>query len=157
MFDITPVTSNKYMDCGATCMKMLLAYYGEDVDLDALIKECNTRMIGCSGTDLMRVARAHGLDAKTFQMDAEELIRQDRPAIIWWKYGHWCVFCGKDEAGNVAICNPDRGRYRMSQGIFTSFYSGVAIFNGEPVDLPEDEEATAKDYAEALGLLGVVI
>lgn len=137
MFDVLPVTSPAQVDCGPTCLKMLLAYYGTEVSLEDLIKECNTRIVGCSAKDLMRVGKAHGLDMKAYQMDAEETIRQDRPSIVWWKYSHWCVCCGMDEAGNVVICNPDRGRYRMSQGIFKSFYSGVALFNGEPSDLEE--------------------
>ena len=67
MFDVIPVTSVKPTDCGATCLKMLLAYYGTDVDLDKLIRECNTRLIGCSAGDLLRVGRAHGLaDMKAF-------------------------------------------------------------------------------------------
>ena len=136
MFDVIPVTSVKPTDCGATCLKMLLAYYGTDVDLDKLIRECNTRLIGCSAGDLLRVGRAHGLaDMKAFSMDAEELIRQDRPGIIWWKYGHWCVFCGQDEAGKIVICNPDRGRYRMSASLFAAFYTGVSLWNGEPHDI----------------------
>jgi len=135
MYDVTPVTSRKQVDCGPTCMKMLLSYYKQEVDLNTLIRECNTRLVGCSGKDLMRVGKAHGLDMKCFQMDALELMKQDRPAIIWWKYCHWCVFCGLDESGQVVICNPDRGRYRMSQGNFASMYTGVALFNGEPHDL----------------------
>ena len=140
MYDVIPVTSPKNYDCGATCLKMLLAYYGIDVSLEDLIRECNTRMIGCSGGDLLRVGRAHGLeDMKAFRMDAVELIHQDRPAIIWWKYSHWCVFCGQDEAGKIVICNPDRGRYRMPASIFDAFYTGVSIWNGEP-ELNTDTE-----------------
>ncbi len=70
-------------------------------------------------------------------MSADELIRQDRPAVIWWRYGHWCVFCGQDDQGRVVICNPDRGRYGIDPGSFASLYSGVALFNGEPEPLPE--------------------
>ena len=139
MFDVIPVTSPRPTDCGATCMKMLLSYYGQDADLDELIRECNTSIIGCTGKDLLRVGRAHGLDMTAWKMDAEEVIRQDRPAIIWWMYTHWVVFCGADENGKIVICNPDRGRYRVSPGTFTSFYTGVALFNGEPHDLPAGE------------------
>lgn len=35
----------------------------------------------------------------------------------------------------IVICNPDRGRYRMSAGLFTAFYTGVSLWNGEPHDL----------------------
>lgn len=136
MFDVLPVTSPNPTDCGATCMKMLLAYYGVDVPPDDLIKECNTRIIGCTAKDLLRVGRAHGLDMKAFKMDPEELVRQDRPSIIWWKYSHFVVLCGQDDEGKVVICNPDLGRYRMSFATFASFFTEICLFNGEPSDLP---------------------
>ena len=136
MFDVIPVTSPNPTDCGATCLKMLLAYYGQDVPLDELIRECNTRIVGCTGKDLMRAGRKYGLDMTAWKMDGDEVARQDRPAIIWWKYSHWCVCCGQDDEGKVVICNPDRGRYRMSMDTFLSFYTGIALFNGTPSDLP---------------------
>ena len=139
MFDVLPVTSPNPTDCGATCMKMILAYYGQDVPLDELIRECNTRIIGCTAKDLLRVGRAHGLDMKAFKMDAEELVRQDRPSIIWWKYSHFVVLCGQDDEGKVVICNPDLGRYRMSFATFASFFTEICLFNGEPHDLPESD------------------
>ena len=139
MFDVLPVTSPNPTDCGATCMKMILAYYGQDVPLDELIRECNTRIIGCTAKDLLRVGRAHGLDMKAFKMDAEELVRQDRPSIIWWKYSHFVVLCGQDDEGKVVICNSDLGRYRMSFATFASFFTEICLFNGEPHDLPESD------------------
>ena len=137
MFDVLPITSRRRNDCGPTCLQMLLNYYGTAVDLPTLIEECNTRIIGCSAADLMRVGKLHSLDMQACQTDAAELIGQDGPAIIWWKYSHWCVFAGKDENGQVVICNPDKGRYRMSAGVFAAMYSGVSLWNGEPHDLPE--------------------
>ena len=137
MFDVTPITSPIPTDCGATCLKMLLAYYGTDVDLDDLIRECNTTIMGCTGKDLNRVGRAHGLDMHAWQMDAVDVVNSDRPMIIWWKYNHFVVFCGLDDEGKVVICNPDRGRYRMPMGTFRSFYTNVCFANGTPEDLPE--------------------
>lgn len=146
MFDIEPITSARNFDCGPTCMQMLLRYYGIDVGLDQLIEECGVTVTGCTGADLLRVGRLHGLDMQTYSIDAEELVRQDRPAIVNWKYNHWCVFAGRDEDGRVVVCNPDLGRYRMSEETFKSFFTGladhpgqgVAITNGEPCDLPEE-------------------
>lgn len=153
MFDILPLTSDKPTDCGATCMKMLLAYYGHEVDLEQLNRECNTRLIGCTAGDLKRCGIAHGLDMLAYQMDAAELIKQDRPAIIHWKHMHWCVFCGRDSAGNVVIINPDRGRYPLDVGTFSAMYTGVSLFNGEPEDLPEPEPDNLEDLANAARIL----
>ena len=143
MFDITPVTSAKPLDCGPTCLKMLLDYYGIDVPLEQLAEECGITVTGCTGADLMRVGRAHGLDMQCFSMDAAELVRQDRPGIVYWRYSHFVVFAGRDTDGRVAICNPDRGRYRMTEGTFAAIASGldahpgqvIGIFNGEPYGL----------------------
>lgn len=146
MFDIVPLTSARNMDCGPTCLKMMLDYYGIEVPLEQLIEECHITITGCTGRDLLRAGRLHGLDMQTFSIDADELVRQDRPAIVNWKYNHWVVFAGRDADGRVVVCNPDLGRYRMSEATFTSFFSGlddhpgqgVAITNGEPCDLPEE-------------------
>ena len=147
MFDIIPVTSDKPTDCGATCMKMLLTYYGDqETTLEDLIRECKTRLIGCTAADLMRVGNAHGLEVHAFKTDLDGMLSVDRPAIIWWKKCHWCVFCGIDDEGRIVICNPDRGRYRMSKSLFRSWYSGVALFNGIPEDIEGQEIIDVYDH-----------
>ena len=143
MYDVIPVTSPKPLDCGPTCLKMLLSYYGTDVPLEALAEECGLTLAGCTATDLMRVGRAHGLDMQCFSMDADELARQDRPAIVHWRNNHWVVFAGTEDDGRVWVCNPDRGRFRMDPETFAALATGldsypgqvIAIFNGDPVDL----------------------
>lgn len=151
MFDVKPITSLKHSDCGPTCLQMLLSYYGIDVDLETLSKECHVTITGCSAKDIMQAGRLHGLDmtawgesGKFSTDDTQEkktldvsILEQDRPAIVWWKYSHWCVFCGLDDDGKVVICNPDRGRYPISVGTFKSFFSGVSLCNGVPEVLPE--------------------
>lgn len=155
MYDIVLVTSKGDVDCGPACLAMLLKYYGVDVTLDEMIDECTMRIGGCTAADLLRVGRAHGLDMKSYRMDAEELIRQDRPGICWWTYNHFIVFCGLNSSGNVVIANPGRGRYAIDQESFAKLFSGISIWNGDPETLPEDDEATAQDYEAALEQLGV--
>ena len=139
MFDVKPLTSPKPTDCGATCLQMLLKYYGTDVDLDTLSRECGTSIGGCSAADIMRVGNLHGLTMRAYNMDVDELIRQDRPSIIWWKRNHWCVCCGVDNTGKVVICNPDRGRFGMPKRTFAAMYSGIALFDGVPETQPPAE------------------
>ena len=139
MYDITPVTSQKSVVCGPCCLKMLLAYYGTEVDLDTLITECGVTVAGCSAKDLLRVGRAHGLDMAAFSESADDALTADRPGIVWWKYSHFVVCCGLDDEGKAVVCDPIRGRYRVTQGTFKSFYSGVALYNGQPEDAPVAE------------------
>ena len=135
MYDITPISSEHPTDCGATCLKMLLSYYNADVPLDQLVKECNTRLIGCTAADVLRAGRLHGQEMHAYKTDLDGILKVDRPAIVWWKRKHFCVLCGVDEGGNIVIINPDRGRYRMSKSLFKCWYSGIALFIGEPVDI----------------------
>lgn len=135
MFDVPVYTSERPTDCGATCLKMLLEFYGKVVDLDELNRELNTRLTGCTLADLKRVSIIHGLDPYLYQMDAEELLRQDRPGIIWWKFNHFVVFCGLNDAGDPVINNPDRGQYRIPINTFKTMYSEMGIWNGDPQDL----------------------
>ena len=137
MFDVKPITSIKPTDCGPVSLQMLLAYYGINVDLETLSRECNIDIAGCTAKDVMEAGRLHGLDMRAYKESSEDVLKQDRPSIVWWKYFHFCVCCGLDDNGNVVICNPNRGRYAISKSLFKAFYSEVAITNGEPQDLPE--------------------
>lgn len=144
MYDVTPVTTKHGTACGAACMRMLLLYYGIDVDLETLIDELNVRIIGCSGADLLRVGRAHGLGMTAYKVDAEELMQLDRPAIIHWRHQHWCMFCGMDDKGNVVLANPSRGRYGIDAESFGKLYTGTALFNGAPLDgIPAEDNYVA--------------
>ena len=125
---------------------MLLDYYGIEADINQLIIDCNTRLIGCTATDVMKAGKLHSLDMKAYKTDVDGILNVDRPAIIWWKKKHFCIFCGIDDEGRIVICNPDRGRYRMSKSLFRSWYSGVALFNGIPEDIEGQEIIDVYDH-----------
>ena len=144
MYDVTQVTSERTTDCGATCMRMLLLYYGIDVDLDTLIEELDISLVGCTGKDLLRVGRAHGLDMTAYKVDAAELMQLDRPAIIHWIFTHWVMFCGINDCDQVVIADPDKGRYGIDRGSFEALYSGTALFAGAPLDgIPAEDNYVA--------------
>lgn len=139
MFDVPVYTSPKVNDCAATCLKMIADYYDVEVGTIAdLAKELNTRLIGCTALDLKNVAISHGMNFKAFNMEAEELYSETKPAIIWWKYKHFVVFCGMNDKDEPVIINPDRGRFSLDKGSFESMYTKVAIFNGPFENLQEE-------------------
>lgn len=150
MYDVTPVTTNRQTACGPTALKMLLGYYGQDVPLEQLIQACNIGVTGCTAATLLRVGRDHGLDMRAFKADAEGAMKMDRPAILWWRYVHFVVFCGLNDQGEPVICNPSSGRFPISREAFARHFSGVALTNGVPDDqIPEDywgEHAESPEY-----------
>lgn len=141
MFDVKPITSPVEVDCGPTCLQMLLDFYGISAELPKLNKQCNLTVCGCTACDLKRVAADYGIQLRAYSMSCEELLRQDRPAIIHWRGNHFVVFCGMNDRGKVVICNPDRGRFPLEVQSFETMYTGTAIFNGEPHDLPKEVSA----------------
>ena len=141
MFDITLTTTNRQTCCAPACLKMLLDFYGHGAPLDTLIEECGVSVIGCTAADVLRVGRAHGLEGMSaWKMDADTVMRNDRPAILWWHYNHFVVFAGLNAQGEPVICNPMRGMFAIDAGTFRARYSGVALCNGHPSDiLPADD------------------
>ena len=143
MYDVKPVTTPHATACGPACLKMLLRYYGQDVDLDTLIAECGVSVNGCTALDLLRVGRAHGLEAfAAYKITTiESLLKQDRPAILGWQYKHYVVFCGVNDKGEPVICNPSSGRYPISaETLARKFSEGVALCVGIPQDLIDTED-----------------
>lgn len=146
MYDVTPVTTPHQTACGPTALKMLLSYYGHDVPLDELISECGITVTGCSAATLLRVGLAHGLEGMAaYQETAEDALKMDRPAILWWRYVHYVVFCGLNDQGEPVICNPSSGRFPISREAFARHFSGVALTNGAA----EDYVPAAEQNAEA--------
>ena len=140
VFNVNVVTSKHPLDCGATCLKMLLSYYNIEADLDVLRRQLNTRLIGCTVKDLIDVGKIYGLDLKAYgntkeSMPVDDIFKQNRPAIIHWLYSHFCIYCGIDEDGKVVVINPDRGRLKVSKGTFRSFFSCTSVWNGVPHDI----------------------
>ena len=151
MFGVNVVVSPQKTDCGPTCLNMLLSYYGIASDVNALSKECGISVSGVTMAALKRAGEARGLDMRAYDMDAEYLASRDRPAIIWWRYKHFCIFDGLDESGKVVFINPDSGRMRLGLESFSRLYAGKALFAGEPQELiaidPLDAAMDALDAA----------
>lgn len=149
MFDVKVTTSKAAADCGAACMTSFLAYYGINVTLEQMRKECNVQVSGCTAKDLLTCGRAHGLDMRAWrELEDDEapdgmpvtqvgIFETDRPEICWWKYNHFVIFCGIED-GKAVIMNPTKGRYKISKSLFKAFYSRISVTNGEPQALPEN-------------------
>lgn len=148
MYDVKPVTTATANACGPASLKMLLNYYGVDVTLEDLIRECCTGIIGCTAADLIRVSNKHGLDMHGYKTDADAVMKQDRPAILFWKFTHYVVFCGMNDKGEPVICNPSCGRFAISVDAFTRFFSGIELCNGRPDDVFDTDDYFGENTVE---------
>lgn len=150
MYDVIPVTTAHPTACGAAALKMLLAYYNIEADLDQLVTELGIGVAGCTGNDIKRVGNAHGLDVRFYKMDADGVFATDRPLILWWRRKHFVVFCGMNKKGEPVICNPSSGQFPISVDAFKRLFSEIAFSNGKTDDIfPDDyfgENTPTPDY-----------
>ena len=140
MFEMDFCSQRRETYCGPASLKMLLSYYGIDVDFDALIEECHVSVDGSTAGDLVRAGRAHGLEGlSAWQTDAEDVLKQDRPAILHWRGTHFLVYGGLNEQDEPVLYNPGRGVYAIDRGTFAVLFSGIMLSNGRPADLPPED------------------
>ena len=140
MFEIPFTSQTRTTTCGPACLKMLLDYYGHDVAMDTLVEECHVSVDGCTATDLLRVGRANGLPSMAaYRTDAASVLRQDRPAILYWRGNHFLVYGGLNDKNEPVLYNPGRGRYAIDAESFSKLYSGIILSNGIPTDIPPED------------------
>lgn len=131
----TPLMSQaEEADCGPVCLGIVLAYRGVRVSLATLRSACGVSRDGSTAADLVRVAVAHGLDARGVRIRtpaAPETVlgalrKLDLPAIVVLRGSHFVVVerVGDDD---VAINDPAHGRDVRSAAEFLAEFSGVAL------------------------------
>lgn len=80
------------VDCGPTCLKMILKYYGKNVPIEYLREICNNNKMGSSLLDISDAAEKIGFKTMGFKakkLDYENNIQT--PAILFWNDTHFVV------------------------------------------------------------------
>lgn len=113
-------------DCGAACLRMVLAHRGIAVDAQELRHETATGRDGVSALALLRVARRHGLDGRGVRTNLAGLTRLTPGAILFWRFDHFVVLDRASRSG-VSIIDPAVGRRVLSYDEADRDFTGVAI------------------------------
>ncbi|MGN0649305.1 MAG: NHLP family bacteriocin export ABC transporter peptidase/permease/ATPase subunit [Oscillospiraceae bacterium] len=115
------------LECGAACLTMILSYYGRWIPLEQIRADCGVSRDGSKAKNILKAARNHGLIAKGYRYDAEELKQKTSyPAIIHWNFNHFVVLCGFK--GNKAVINdPARGYCEVTMQEFEMSFTGICM------------------------------
>lgn len=120
-------------ECGASCIAMVLAYFGRWEPLDRLRQLCGTTRDGISAGALVRAAKHMNLQAKGFGVRAGELSTLPMPQILFWNFNHFVVL-ESIKGDHVNVVDPAIGRRKLRMADLEDAYSGVTLCMGPGPD-----------------------
>ena len=115
------------LECGATCLTMILAYYGKWMPPEQVRADCGVSRDGSNAKNILMAARNYGLDAKGYRFEPESLRKEGRfPCIIHWNFNHFVV-CDGFKGDKVYLNDPARGTIKVSMEEFDRSFTGIAL------------------------------
>ena len=119
------------VECGAACLAMVLAHYGQWVPLEKLRAECGVNRDGSKASCILKAARARHCEADGYRWTLQDILdllpEQPFPLIIHWEFNHFVVLEGiKDKL--AYLNDPAMGRRRVPLDEFRTSYTGVALY-----------------------------
>lgn len=79
------------MDCGATCLRIICAYYGKRYDIDYIRKLCSQSKNGVSLLGIKKAATSLGFNAMGVKCSLDDLQALPLPCILHWNQSHFVV------------------------------------------------------------------
>ncbi len=120
------------MDCGPTCLAMVMAYYGSRIPIGRIREQTEMSRSGSTLYGLTETAESLGLAAQGFTTQPGALSRMKLPAIAHWKGEHFIVVYEVTDS-HIIVGDPAYGLDRKSRAEFESGWSG-AILTLTPTD-----------------------
>lgn len=151
------------MDCGPTCLKMICAYYGKDVNLQDLRERSFLTKEGISLVGLYKAAESLGFRVMVMRLatsnDAEEITLQKAPlpCIVHWDQKHFVVVY-KISKTHVWVADPAADKFKIPINRFRQFFEthngeGIAVLM-EPTNAFYDEEFKQESKVDFRYLFG---
>ncbi|CYV65579.1 peptidase domain-containing ABC transporter [Streptococcus suis] len=127
----TLILQKEQMDCGITCMQMILKAYGSSVSSHSLKRLTNTNLHGVTALDIKKGFIKLNFDSIIIQADkslwnTNELIFPLIANIVEKNSFHYVVV-DNVRNGKLQIFDPSKGKYRISIDDFENLWTKVVI------------------------------
>lgn len=114
------------VECGLSCLTMILNYYGCGISLSEMRTRCAVDRDGLSALEIVRIARDHGMRVRAVSLQRNDFRFVALPAIVHWEFDHFLVV-ERWSRKHVDVADPARGRCRLTQDEFDTGFTGVVI------------------------------
>lgn len=125
-----PLTIQKETnDCGPTCLKMIVDFYGLGFGLTYLKKKFKMTKVGVSMLDIHKAAETIGFESTGIKIDIEQLkkIVQDIPVIFHYNKNHFVIIYKAprpQKKGRFFVADPSQGLVKYKEEEFLKFWGG---------------------------------
>ena len=137
------------LECGASCLTMILAYYGKWLPPEQVRVDCGVSRDGSNAKNILLAARNYGMEAKGYRFEPETLKQEGVfPCIIHWDFNHFVV-CNGFKGNKVYINDPARGFVKVSMEEFDRSFTGIVLMM-EPTEKFEKGGKRKSVFAFAL-------
>lgn len=145
---VPQVMQMEALECGAACLDMVLAYYGKWVPLEQVRADCGVSRDGSNALNMVKAARAYGMEAKGYRYEPETLReRATFPCILHWGFNHFVV-CRGFKGDKVYLNDPARGEVAVPVKELDNQFTGVCLLMQPTASFVADgQPASVKDFA----------
>jgi ATP-binding cassette, subfamily B, bacterial len=123
---VVPIQQLSVTECGATCLAMVLAYYGRPIPLEQIREALGVSRDGTSALAVVTGARHFGLQARGVKLELQELEYLPTASILHWEFNHFVVF-ERFKEGGADIVDPMLGRRHVGAVELGRAFTGIAI------------------------------
>jgi ATP-binding cassette subfamily B protein len=132
-------------DCGPTCLKMILKYYGKNVSIDNITEFCNTNIQGTSINNLINGAQKMRLEASAKKIEIDDLKEIDFPVILYVNDNHYIIVYGYKK-NKFFVADPAIGKLKVDAAKLRLYWlssssKGIAIMLSPTTDFEALEES----------------